>query len=116
VHTDSETPAVSIIVPAFRVSEYIGAALDSVRAQTFTDYEIIVVNDGSPDTVELERALEPYRAEIIYLKQENRGLSGARNTAFARRMRPSSLCSMRMMCGSRSISPSRSARCGATRQ
>lgn len=78
--TGRQMPAVSIIVPAFRVSQYIGAALDSVRAQTFTDYEIIVVNDGSPDTAELERALEPYRAEIVYLKQENRGLSGARNT------------------------------------
>lgn len=77
----SSVPAVSIIMPAYNVAEYIGAALDSVFTQTFTDYEVIVVNDGSPDTAELERVLEPYRDRIVYLKQENRGLSGARNTA-----------------------------------
>lgn len=81
-HVDNgDAPAVSVIMPAYRVTEFIPAALDSVLAQTFTDYEIIVVNDGSPDTPELERALEPYRERIVYIKQENRGLSGARNTA-----------------------------------
>jgi hypothetical protein len=54
--------------------------LDSVLAQTFKDYEIIVVNDGSPDSEELEKALEPYRDRIIYLRQENQGPGGARNT------------------------------------
>ncbi|MBD0325303.1 MAG: glycosyltransferase family 2 protein, partial [Pyrinomonadaceae bacterium] len=77
---EREAPAVSVVVPAYNVSQYIAEALDSVRAQTFKDYEIIVVNDGSPDTEELERVLEPYFSEIVYLKQENRGLSGARNT------------------------------------
>lgn len=66
-------------MPAYRVTQYIPAALDSVLVQTFTDYEIIVVNDGSPDTPELERALEPYRDSIVCIEQENRGLSGARN-------------------------------------
>jgi glycosyltransferase involved in cell wall biosynthesis len=78
--TTAAAPAVSVVVPAYGVSRYIADALDSILAQTFRDYEIIVVNDGSPDTEELERALEPYRPRIIYLKQENRGLSGARNT------------------------------------
>jgi glycosyltransferase involved in cell wall biosynthesis len=76
----NDTPAVSIVVPAYNVSRYIENTLDSILAQTFTDYEIIVVNDGAPDTEELERVLEPYRERIVYLKQENRGLSGARNT------------------------------------
>jgi glycosyltransferase involved in cell wall biosynthesis len=75
------SPAVSVIVPAYNVAKYIGEALDSILAQTFKDYEIIVVNDGSPDTDELERVLEPYLDSIVYIKQENRGLSGARNTA-----------------------------------
>lgn len=75
------TPMVSVIMPAYRVAKYIGAALDSVLAQTFTDYEIIVVNDGSPDTPELNRALAPYRDHIVYIEQENRGCSAARNTA-----------------------------------
>ena len=72
-------PLLSVIIPAYRAAQYIAAALDSVLAQTFKGYEIIVVNDGSPDTEELERALEPYRDRIIYLLQENQGLSGARN-------------------------------------
>jgi len=74
-------PAVSVIMPAYGVAQYIGQAIDSVLAQTFTDYEILVVNDGSPDTRELERVLEPYREAIVYIKQENRGVSAARNTA-----------------------------------
>lgn len=72
-------PLVSVIVPAYDVAEYIGEALDSVLAQTFTNYEIIVINDGSPDTEALEKALAPYQSRIVYLKQENRGVSAARN-------------------------------------
>ena len=68
-------------MPAYRVAEYIGAALDSILAQTFKDYEIIIVNDGSPDTDEFELALEPYRKSVIYIKQENGGPSAARNVA-----------------------------------
>ncbi len=74
------SPAVSVVIPAYRAAAYIGEALDSVLAQTFTDYEIIVVNDGSPDTPALERALEPYRPRIVYVVQENGGPSAARNT------------------------------------
>jgi glycosyltransferase involved in cell wall biosynthesis len=80
MHTEAKAPVVSVVVPAYNVSQYIAEALDSIRAQTFKDYEIIVVNDGSPDTENLERVLEPYLPEIVYLKQENRGLSGARNS------------------------------------
>jgi glycosyltransferase involved in cell wall biosynthesis len=73
------TPLVSVIVPAYDVTDYIGDALNSVLAQTFKDYEIIVINDGSPDTEALERALAPFMPRIVYLKQENRGVSAARN-------------------------------------
>ena len=76
-------PLVSIIIPAYDVTSFIREALDSVLAQTFTNYEIIVINDGSPDTEGLERALAPYMSRIIYLKQENRGVSAARNTGIA---------------------------------
>jgi glycosyltransferase involved in cell wall biosynthesis len=69
-----------VIVPAYNVADYIGDALNSVLAQTFTDHEIIVINDGSPDTEALEKVLAPYMSRIIYLKQENRGVSAARNT------------------------------------
>src|SRR5687767_5018517 len=55
----------------------------SVLAQTYTSYEIIVVNDGSPDTPAMERALAPYRDRIVYLVQENRGISAARAAALS---------------------------------
>src|SRR5688572_1471590 len=72
-------PSVSVIVPCYNVASYVAEALDSVMAQTFSNYECIVVNDGSPDTEELERAIAPYRDRVVYITQENRGLSGARN-------------------------------------
>ena len=81
---NASAPVVSVIMPAYRVAEYIGAAIDSVLSQTFDNIEIIVVNDGSPDTPELEAVLEPYRERIIYIKQENGGPSSARNTALMR--------------------------------
>ena len=72
-------PKVSIIIPCYNVARYVSEALDSVLGQTFTDYEIVVVNDGSPDTEEFERVIAPYRQKIVYIQQHNRGLAGARN-------------------------------------
>src|ERR1700730_11464637 len=72
-------PAVSVIIPAYKVAAFIRETIDSVLAQTFTNYEVIVINDGSPDTLELERALEPYGRQIRYFKQENQGAGAARN-------------------------------------
>lgn len=77
----SAAPKVSIIIPAYNVAEYIAETLDSVLAQTFKDYEIILVNDGSPDTEEFERVLEPYFEHIIYICQENIGAGAARDVA-----------------------------------
>jgi glycosyltransferase involved in cell wall biosynthesis len=74
-------PTVSVIMPAYRVAEYISMAIESVLAQTFTNYEIIVVNDGSPDRADLEAALAPFRDRIVYIEQPNAGPSAARNTA-----------------------------------
>ncbi|HZT78389.1 MAG TPA: glycosyltransferase family A protein [Vicinamibacterales bacterium] len=72
-------PRVSVVIPAYRASRDIGDALASVFAQTFTDLEVIVVNDGSPDTMELEAALGPYAGRIRYIVQDNRGAGAARN-------------------------------------
>lgn len=72
-------PKVSVIIPAYNVAPYIGETLDSVFSQTFSDYEVIVINDGSPDTEELERELARFIDRINYVKQENRGASAARN-------------------------------------
>lgn len=71
---------VSVIIPAYKVAPFIKETVESVLAQTFTDYEIIVINDGSPDTPDLENALGPYLSKINYLKQENKGAGAARNT------------------------------------
>lgn len=74
-----ETPLVSVIIPTYNTASYIGETLDSVFAQTYREFEVIVINDGSPDTEELERAIAPYQKKLVYLKQENRGPSAARN-------------------------------------
>src|SRR5262252_9042330 len=79
----NHVPTVSIIVPAYNVAPFISETLDSVFSQTFKDFEVIVINDGSPDTRELESTLERYLDRITYLKQANRGAAAARNAGLA---------------------------------
>ena len=74
-----ERPLVSIIVPAYNSALYIADALASVYAQTYDRYEVIVINDGSQDTAELERVLTRFQSKLQYIKQENRGAAAARN-------------------------------------
>lgn len=72
-------PRVSVIIPCYNQGEYVDEAVDSVLAQTFDDYEIIIVNDGSTD-VETVRKLKSYnRPKTRVIHSENRGLPGARN-------------------------------------
>ncbi len=77
----TDAPKISIITPAYKIAPYIAETLESIFAQTFFNYEIIIVNDGSPDTEEFERVLEPYLHKIVYLKQSNGGAAHARNVA-----------------------------------
>jgi glycosyltransferase involved in cell wall biosynthesis len=74
-------PLVSVIIPVYKSAPYVVHALNSVLAQTFSRYEVILENDGSPDTELLEQLLKPYLTKIRYIKQDNRGPSGARNAA-----------------------------------
>lgn len=69
-------PKFSIIVPVYNVEEYIDDCLRSIKNQTFKDYEVIVVNDGTKDNS--MDIVKKYDVEII--NQENGGLSAARNT------------------------------------
>jgi len=75
----SGTPLVSVVIPAYRCAQYIAQGVASVFDQSFKNLELIVVNDGSPDTSLLESELERYRQKIRYLKQQSRGPSAARN-------------------------------------
>lgn len=76
-----ETPKVSVIIPAFDIAAFVTETLASVFAQTYRDFEVVLVNDGSRDTPELEKALAPYFDRIVYAEQENLGASQARNAA-----------------------------------
>src|SRR5258706_14012415 len=85
----SAPPLVSIVIPAYNIAPFISETLMTVFAQTFDDFEVVIVNDGSPDTEEFELALQPYRERVIYLKQENRGAGEARNPGLrASRVQP----------------------------
>ncbi len=74
----TSTVHVSIIIPVYNQAQYLDTAIQSVLSQTYRDYEIIVVNDGSTDNT-AEVACR-YRDQIHYIFQENQGLAGARNT------------------------------------
>ena len=74
-------PQISVVLPVYNVEEYLRQCLDSLANQTFEDFEVICVNDGSDDSslsILEEYAPEDERFKII--SQENKGLSGARNT------------------------------------
>src|SRR3981081_344033 len=78
------SPRVSIIIPSYKTADLIAACLDSVFAQTFQDFEAIVVNDGSPDTPELEKVLQPFLDRLVYMSEVTKRAAGARNTAIAK--------------------------------
>lgn len=72
---------VSIIIPVYNVENYLRQCLDSVINQTYTQLEIICVNDGSPDnSSEILEAYAKKDRRVKIINQENQGLSGARNT------------------------------------
>ena len=76
--------AISIIVPIYKVEKTLRKAIDSILAQTFTNFELILVNDGSPDncpTICKEYAAKDPRIKLI--NKENGGLSSARNAGLA---------------------------------
>ena len=73
-------PVISVIVPIYKVEPYLRPCVDSILAQTFTDFELILVDDGSPDNCGAicdEYAARDSRIHVIH--QENGGLSAARN-------------------------------------
>lgn len=73
-------PKVSVIIPTYNRAQYIGAAIESILLQTFRDFEIIVVDDGSTD--DTEAVLKTLRHRLNYVRQAHSGLPAvARNNA-----------------------------------
>ena len=73
-------PTISIVVPVYRVEDYLPRALDSVLAQTYAAWDMILVDDGSPDRCGAicdEYAVGEPRIHVIH--QKNAGVSAARN-------------------------------------
>lgn len=75
-------PVVSVIIPVYNGTKYLAETLESVISQTFRDWEVIAVNDGSSDESEiiLEKYASKYPFRIRYLTVQNGGVSRARNT------------------------------------
>ena len=72
--------AISVIVPVYRVEKYLPACIDSILNQTFTDFELILVDDGSPDRCpEICDEVARRDARVRVIHQANAGLSAARN-------------------------------------
>lgn len=79
-------PEVSVIIPAYNAGRFLGEALESVLRQTFQDFEVIVVDDGSTDnTAEVVARFADSRTLYIY-HEKNRGLPAARNTGICASM------------------------------
>jgi glycosyltransferase involved in cell wall biosynthesis len=74
---ESSSPAVSVIIPAYNSVPWVAETLDSVLAQTFKDFEVIVVDDGSTD--ETPAVVAGYGSRVRYLRQEHGGQPSARN-------------------------------------
>lgn len=74
-------PLVSVVIPTFNRGWILEEAIESVLSQDFTDYELIIVDDGSTDRT--PAILDKYRDRSIVIRQNNRGVSGARNRGIA---------------------------------
>lgn len=74
-------PLVTIAIPVNNGADYLGEAIDSALAQTYPNVEIVVVNDGSEDDGATDAVARRFGDRIRYIVQENRGVSGALNTA-----------------------------------
>lgn len=70
-------PTVSVVIPVYNSREVIGATIESVLAQTWKDYEIIVVDDGSTDGS--AEVVQQFREKVTSIRQDNRGVAQARN-------------------------------------
>ena len=82
----NKSPLVSIILPVYNVELYLTECLDSVLEQTYSDFELIAINDGSTDSSLdiLLSYVEKFESRLIVVDQINKGLSAARNTGLSK--------------------------------
>ena len=78
-------PQISVVIPCYNQARYIAECLDSVVAQTFKDYEVIIVNDGSTDnSLEIIKQYIDRYKNFLLLNQSNQGVVFARNNAISK--------------------------------
>jgi len=77
-YQESQKPTVSVIIPTYNRANLITDTINSVLSQTYKNYEIIIIDDGSTDNT--KEVLSPYMNKIAYIYQDNQGASAARNT------------------------------------
>src|SRR5947209_19715953 len=83
INLQTKPPLVSVIMPTYNREQFVGTAIQSVLDQTFTDFELIIVNDGSTDAT--EKVIGGFKDErLIYINQKNHGISHASNTGMLR--------------------------------
>lgn len=74
-------PKISVVIPVYNVEDYLAKCVESVLAQDFQDYEVILVNDGSTDgSLKIAQEYERNHDKVRLISQQNKGLGGARNT------------------------------------
>jgi glycosyltransferase involved in cell wall biosynthesis len=72
--------AVTVIIPAYNAAQYLSKTLESVLAQTFTDFEVLIIDDGSTDnTAEIAHLYAQHDCRLSYFSQANQGVSASRN-------------------------------------
>ena len=75
-----KSPLISVIVPVYKVEKYLPACLDSLLAQTYQNFELLLVDDGSPDKCwEILQQYAAQDARVCIFRKENGGVSSARN-------------------------------------
>jgi len=78
---DNKIPLVSVIIPTYNRGWILKEAIESVRSQTYRNFELIIVDDGSTD--DTQDILENFKEELVVIRQTNKGVSAARNKGVA---------------------------------
>jgi glycosyltransferase involved in cell wall biosynthesis len=78
-----DLPKVTVVMPVYNGGHYFDMALQSALAQSYSNIEIVVVDDGSTDGGQTEAIARQHGSKIVYVRQENKGVAGALNTAIA---------------------------------